>query len=62
MKSGTRRDDLLLEQDEQAGVDNMRKALNGMRSDEAVENILNMFAHTHNNHELVNMLVKNRIL
>ena len=62
VKSGTRRDDLLLEQDEQAGVDNMRKALNGMRSDEAVENILNMFAHTHNNHELVNMLVKNRIL
>ncbi len=30
-------------------VDNMRKAFNGMRSDEAVENVLNMFAHTKSN-------------
>ena len=31
----------------------MRKALNGMKSDEAVENILNMFLHTRDNRELV---------
>ena len=31
VKSGTRRDDLLLDDDERAGVENMRKALNGMR-------------------------------
>ena len=43
-------------------MDNMRKALNGMRQDEAVENILNMFAHSKNNKELVQMLQKNRIL
>ena len=43
-KSGTRREDLLLTPDEQEAVYNMRKALNGMKSEEAVENILNMFA------------------
>lgn len=62
VKSGTRRDDLLLDLDEQQAMDNMRKAFNGMRSDEAVENILNMFAHTKNNGEFVNMVKKNRIL
>ena len=36
-----------------AAVDNMRKAFNGMRSDEAVENVLNMFAHTKSNKEFV---------
>lgn len=62
VKSGTRRDDLLLDKPEQEGVENMRKALNGMRSDEAVENILNMFAHTKTNVELINMVRRNRIL
>lgn len=62
VKSGTRRDDLLLDADEKVGVENMRKALNGMRSDEAVENILNMFAHTRTNADFVNMVKKNRIL
>ena len=62
VKSGTRRDDLLLDPDEREGVENMRRALNGMRSDEAVENILNMFAHTKNNAEFINMVRKNRIL
>ena len=62
VKSGTRREDLLLNPYEQAAVDNMRKAFNGMRSDEAVENILNMFAHTKTNAEFVNMVKKNRIL
>ena len=48
-KSGTRREDLLLTPDEQEAVYNMRKALNGMKSEEAVENILNMFDRTRNN-------------
>ena len=59
VKSGTRREDLLLEPDEQAAVDNMRKAFNGMRTDEAVENVLNMFAHTKGNKEFVNLVKKN---
>ena len=62
VKSGTRREDLLLDMDELAAMDNMRKAFNGMRGEEAVENILNMFAHTKTNAEVVNMVRKNRIL
>jgi transcription termination factor Rho len=52
-KSGTRRDDLLLDREEQEAMEIMRRALNGMKSDEAVENILNMFVHTRDNRELV---------
>ena len=62
VKSGTRREDLLLDEDELSAVDNMRKAFNGMRTDEAVENVLNMFAHTKGNKEFVNLVRKNRIL
>ncbi|MEE1100106.1 MAG: transcription termination factor Rho [Agathobacter sp.] len=62
VKSGTRREDLLLETDELQASETMRKALNGMRADEAVENILNMFAHTKNNKEFINTVRKNRIL
>ena len=62
VKSGTRRDDLLLEPEEQEAVEIMRKAINGMRTDEAVENILNMFARTRNNQEYIHMVKKNRIV
>ena len=61
-KSGTRREDLLLTPDEQEAVYNMRKALNGMKSVEAVENILNMFARTRNNGELIQILKKQKIV
>ena len=61
-KSGTRREDLLLNREEQEAVDIMRKALNGMKSDEATENILNMFARTRDNAEFVQMVKKQRIL
>ena len=46
----------------QEAVDIMRKAINGMRKDDAVENILNMFARTKNNREYINMVKKNRII
>jgi len=62
VKSGTRRDDLLLDTEEQEAMDIMRKAFNGMRADEAVENILNMFARTKNNKEYIATVKKNRIL
>lgn len=61
-KSGTRREDLLLTPDEQEAVYNMRKALNGMKSEEAVKNILNMFARTRNNGELIQILKKQKIV
>ena len=61
-KSGTRREDLLLSVEEQEAVDIMRKALNGMKSEEATENILNMFARTKDNAEFVQTIKKQRIL
>ena len=61
-RSGTRREDLLLDREEQEAVDIMRKALNGMRQDEAVENILNLFARTKNNREFIQMVKKTRLV
>ena len=61
-KSGTRREDLLLDGEEQEAVYIMRRALNGMKSEEAVENILNMFVHTKNNKELVQVVKKQKFI
>ena len=61
VKSGTRREDLLLDPEEQEAVDIMRKAINGMRTDEAVETILNTFARTKNNKEYISTIKKTRL-
>jgi len=61
-KSSTRREDLLLDPDELEAVYIMRKALNGMKGDEAVENILNMFVHTRDNRELVAKVRRQRFI
>ncbi|BDF03989.1 transcription termination factor Rho [[Clostridium] hylemonae] len=61
-KSGTRREDLLLSGEEQEAVDSMRRALNGMRAEEAVDNILNMFTRTKSNNELIQMVKKTKII
>lgn len=62
VKSGTRREDLLLNPEELEAVGIMRKAINGMRTDEAVENILNMFARTRDNQEFIHVVKKQRII
>ncbi|MCQ2535909.1 MAG: transcription termination factor Rho [Lachnospiraceae bacterium] len=59
--SGTRREDLLLNKDELEAMDIMRKAINGMHKDEAVENIINLFAHTRNNKEFIEIIKKKRV-
>ena len=61
-KSGTRREDLLLTPQEQESVDTMRRALNGMRAEEAVDNILNMFTRTRNNEELMQLVKKTKLI
>ncbi len=61
VKSGTRREDLLLEREEQEAVDIMRKAFNGSKSDDAVETVLNMFARTKSNREYIQMVKKTRL-
>ena len=61
-KSGTRREDLLLSAEEQEAVYSLRRALNGMKSEEAVDNILNMFSRTKNNEEFIQMVKKTKII
>lgn len=61
-KSGTRREDLLLSREEKEAVDIMRKALNGMRSDEAVERILDIFSKTSNNAAFCQNIKRTRLI
>lgn len=61
-KSGTRREDLLLNREEQEAVEVMRRAINGMRADEAVESILNLFVRTNNNREFCQMIKKTKLI
>lgn len=61
-KSGTRREDLLLSSDELDAINVMRKALNGLKSDEAVDKILDMFYRTKNNVEFVETVKKMKFL
>ena len=53
LKSGTRRDDLLLTKEEAEAVDSIRKATNSLKSEDAVEKILDLFSRTRNNREFV---------
>ena len=61
VKSGTRREDLLLDREEQEAVEIMRKAFNGSKSEDAVESVLNMFARTRNNRDYIQMVKKTRL-
>ena len=60
-KSGTRRDDLLLNKEEQEAMEIMHRGMNGMRKDEAVENFINMFAKTKNNREYIAKILRNHM-
>ncbi|MBQ6807398.1 MAG: transcription termination factor Rho [Lachnospiraceae bacterium] len=61
-KSGTRREDLLLTPEELEAINIIRKALNGLKPEEAVDKVLDMFARTKNNFEFVNMVKKMRFI
>lgn len=57
-KSSTRREDLLLTQAEQEAVTVMRKALSGLRTEDALEQIVNLYRKTKNNAEFIEMVKK----
>lgn len=61
LKSSTRRDDLLLTAQEQEAMEVIRKATGGMRADEAVEQIIDMFARTRDNAEFVQQVKRMRL-
>ena len=60
-KSSTRRDDLLLTREEQEAADIIHKALNGLKSDDATEKLIDLFSHTRNNKEFIEMVKKIRL-
>ena len=57
-KSGTRRDDLLLTQEEQESVSILRSALIGARGEDATDQVLDLFSKTRSNNEFVAMVRK----
>ena len=60
-QSGTRREDLLLDADELGASYIIRKEMNGMRKEDAVEQILNLFSRTKNNKEFIQQVSKIRV-
>ncbi len=60
VKSGTRREDLLLNREEQEAVEIMRRAFSSMKSDESVETILRMFVKTRNNKEFIQQILRRK--
>lgn len=52
-QSGTRREDLLLSSDELGASYVIRKEMNGMRKEDMVEQILNLFSRTKSNEEFI---------
>ena len=57
-KSSTRREDLLLSQDELGAINSLRKGFNGMKADDAVDQCINLFSKTRSNMEFVRMVEK----
>ncbi|MGN0157831.1 MAG: transcription termination factor Rho [Brotaphodocola sp.] len=60
LKSGTRRDDLLLTPDEAEAVGIIRKATNSQKPEDTVEKVLDMFTRTKTNREFVDNVKKTR--
>ena len=61
-RSGTRREDLLLNKEEQEASYIIRKALNGMKAEEAADNLINMFSRTKSNAELVQQVIRQKFI
>ncbi len=57
-KSSTRREDLLLNTAEQTANNLMRRAFNGNKAEESIEQIINLFTRTRNNVEFMQMMSK----
>ena len=60
VQSGTRRDDLLLNDDEMAAMEIIHRSLNGMKRDEATEDVLNTMMRTRSNEEFVKLLLRSK--
>lgn len=61
-KSGTRREDWLLNPDELDAVRIIRHSLNSLRNEEATDTLISLFKRTKNNQELVNKILTKKAL
>ena len=57
-KSSTRREDLLLTEQEQRANNMMRRAFNGKSAEESIEKIINMLVRTKNNQEFMQFIMR----
>ena len=62
VKSGTRREDLLLSKEELEAIEIVRRGLNGLKADEATESTLNLFARTKSNREFTDTVRRQKNL
>ena len=60
LKSGTRRDDLLLTREEYEAISTLRKAISTCKPEEATEKLLDLFCRTKNNAEFISRAQKIR--
>ena len=58
LRSGTRRDDLLLSLEEQTALDHIHKLVFGMRSEDSVDQIIQLFSRSRSNQDAIQMLMK----
>ncbi len=58
LKSGTRRDDLLLDESEQEVNRVFRRAFNSAKADQAVDDLLSLMTRTKSNEELIQIILK----
>lgn len=61
-RSGTRREELLLSREELEATYLMRKALSGMKSDEALERIIEMFMRTRSNKDFIAAIKRTKLV
>ena len=52
----------MLSREEQDAVYIIRRAMNGLKAEEAVDNLLNMFSQTKSNADLVQVVIKKKFL
>ena len=60
VKSGTRREDLLLSARELSAVNIFRRDLVNYMRDDSIDNLISLFIKTRNNDELVDLVIKNK--
>ncbi|MBE5907139.1 MAG: transcription termination factor Rho [Lachnospiraceae bacterium] len=60
VKSGTRREDLLLSDKERLAMDSMRRDINGAKPELATDHVIRLFANTKTNDEVVTELLRNK--